>query len=157
MNKEQKESRKNPLRVLKFPPVLFTLIIITVFLLFYAYDYFYPSIPGTQPPPQAVRVITLEAMESPDMSTYGFNATQGGPAINVTKGETIRIVLINKGRLVHDFMLGPPYNIRIGPVAPRATDYKEFTAHTAGEFPYYCSITGHRERGMEGKLIVSEG
>lgn len=31
-----------------------------------------------------------------------------------------------------------------------------FTASSAGEFDYYCSIPGHREAGMEGRLVVDE-
>lgn len=31
-----------------------------------------------------------------------------------------------------------------------------FTATSAGEFDFYCSIPGHREAGMEGTLVVAE-
>ncbi len=30
-----------------------------------------------------------------------------------------------------------------------------FETNDAGEFVYYCTIPGHREEGMEGKLIVT--
>lgn len=31
-----------------------------------------------------------------------------------------------------------------------------FTASSAGEFDFYCSIPGHREAGMEGTLVVED-
>jgi plastocyanin len=45
------------------------------------------------------REIKLEMME------FSFNGTSGGPVIKAKVGETIKIVLTNKGVVVHEFMI----------------------------------------------------
>jgi nitrite reductase (NO-forming) len=151
-------SSKNPLKALKFPPVLFVLVIITAFVIVYAYDYLNQPPSTPQPTEESpVRVITLIAMEASDMTTYGFNGTVGGPTITLKKGETVKIILVNEGILVHDFTLKEEaYDVTTGPVSPDEKGEVTFTAHTVGDFTYFCSIFGHRQRGMEGKLKVTE-
>jgi nitrite reductase (NO-forming) len=31
-----------------------------------------------------------------------------------------------------------------------------FEAGDPGEFAYFCTVSGHRQAGMEGKLIITE-
>jgi plastocyanin len=153
----KEHSSKNPLKALRFPPVFFVLVIVTAFVIVYAYDYLNQAPLTPQPTEESpVRVITLIAMEAPDMTTYGFNGTVGGPIISLKKGETVKIILINEGILVHDFTLKEAYDVTTGPVSPDEKGEITFIAHTVGDFTYFCSIFGHRQRGMEGKLKVTE-
>ena len=38
-----------------------------------------------------------------------------------------------------------------------ASSVTVFRADQAGEFAYFCSLPGHRQAGMEGKLVVGGG
>lgn len=39
--------------------------------------------------------------------------------------------------------------------APKGTSTVESTASKAGRFTFYCDLPGHKERGMEGTLVVT--
>lgn len=71
--------------------------------------------------------------------------------ISVNKGDVVRIKVTNiKGN--HDFVIDE-YNIKkITPLNEEAVI--EFTADKAGEFIYYCSMPGHRQKGQWGTLKV---
>lgn len=71
--------------------------------------------------------------------------------ISVNKGDIVRIKVTNiKGN--HDFVIDE-YNIKeITPLNEEVII--EFTADKAGEFIYYCSVPGHRQKGQWGTLKV---
>lgn len=71
--------------------------------------------------------------------------------ISVAKGDVVRIKVTNiKG--THDFTLDE-YGIKeITPLNQEVAI--EFTADKAGEFVYYCSVPGHRQKGQWGTLKV---
>jgi uncharacterized cupredoxin-like copper-binding protein len=71
--------------------------------------------------------------------------------INVNKGDKVRIKVTNiKGN--HDFVIE---EYKINEVTPLNQEVViEFTADKAGEFTYYCSVPGHREKGQWGTLTV---
>ncbi|MDP2736319.1 MAG: cupredoxin domain-containing protein [bacterium] len=71
--------------------------------------------------------------------------------ISVNRGEIVRIKVTNiKG--AHDFVIDE-YNIKkITPLNEEVVI--EFTADKAGEFIYYCSVSGHRQKGQWGTLKV---
>lgn len=73
--------------------------------------------------------------------------------ISVNKGDIVRIKVTNiKGN--HDFVIDE-YDIKeITPLNEEVII--EFTADKAGEFIYYCSVPGHREKGQWGTLKVIE-
>lgn len=151
------KARTNFKRLIKFPPVAFSLIIAVIYISINLFMYINQSTPQEIPTEQQeqVRVITLVAMESPTEGTYGYNMTKGGPVLILKKGELVRLVLINKGSLVHDLKI-EGLEVSIGLIPPGDKGFVEFRPDKAGEFAYYCTIIGHRERGMEGKLIVEE-
>jgi uncharacterized cupredoxin-like copper-binding protein len=93
--------------------------------------------------------------------------------IEVKKGETVRIVLVNRGKLLHEFVLGTkqeleehaalmmkfpdmkhdePYMVH---VPPGKTGRMVWTFNRAGEFDFACLIAGHYQAGMTGKVKVS--
>jgi nitrite reductase (NO-forming) len=156
---QKKNLKQGFIKSLKFPPILFTLMILIVFAFVNVIGYIQPSLtqPATQlgQQIQPARVIYLVALEDFEKGTYGFNMSKGGPIIEIKKGELVRIVIVNKGTLVHDISI-EGLNVTTGLVPPGETVYMDFTANSAGEFQYFCSITGHRELGMEGILIVRE-
>ena len=73
--------------------------------------------------------------------------------IIVNKGDIVRIKVTNiKG--THDFTLDE-YGIK-KMTALNEEVVIEFTADRVGEFIYYCSVPGHRQKGQWGTLTVTE-
>jgi uncharacterized cupredoxin-like copper-binding protein len=108
---------------------------------------------------------TIEVVAGDDMR---FNPDR----INVRKGETVRIVVKNRGRMLHEFVLGTkreldqhaalmlkfptmehhePYMVH---VKPGSTGQIVWTFNRAGEFDFACLIAGHYQAGMVGKVTV---
>ena len=74
------------------------------------------------------------------------------PDIVVEKGDTVRIELeVTQG--FHDWVVDE-FDAATKQVGSGTTTVVEFEADKTGEFYYYCSVPGHRQRGMEGMLIV---
>lgn len=71
--------------------------------------------------------------------------------ISVNKGDVVRVKVTNiKG--THDFALDE-YSIKeMTPLNQEVII--EFTADKVGEFIYYCSVSGHRQKGQWGTLKV---
>ena len=92
-------------------------------------------------------------------------------SISVTRGETIRFVVTNEGRMPHEFALGDaasqeehekemaggmmvhdhPFSVHL---APGETKELVWTFANAGTFSYACHVPGHFDAGMEAPLIV---
>lgn len=91
----------------------------------------------------------------------------------VKKGETLRIVLKNEGKQLHEFVLGTkkeldehaalmmkfpdmehdePY---MAHVSPGKTGEIVWTFNRAGDFDFACLIAGHYQAGMVGKVRVA--
>ncbi|MES2535580.1 MAG: cupredoxin family protein [Pseudomonadota bacterium] len=114
-------------------------------------------------PKKASRTI---AIDMNDMMRFG-------PAdITVRQGETIRFVVRNQGKMLHEIVIGTldelkahgelmkkhpgmehdePYMAHVDP-GKKAEMVWQFTR--AGEFYYACLIPGHFEAGMVGKIKV---
>ena len=89
-----------------------------------------------------VKEFTIEASQftfSPDI-------------ITVNKGDTVKIILVNKdtshGIAIPDFGV----SLKVGAGEQAST---EFVADKAGEFTFFCNVfCGDGHKGMKGKLIV---
>lgn len=72
--------------------------------------------------------------------------------IRVKKGEQVTIIFKdNEG--FHDLAV-EGYNVQTSRIQAGQDASVKFIADKTGTFTYYCSVRGHRENGMEGKLIV---
>lgn len=69
--------------------------------------------------------------------------------IRVQKGQEVTLTFQNTGR--HTFTVK---GLGIGKTILNAQDSITFTALKSGEFELVCSVPGHKERGMKGKVIV---
>ena len=94
------------------------------------------------------------------------------PEIRVQRGETVRFVLRNDGRLKHEMVLGTDKEIRehaqlmakfpnmehddpnSASVAPGNQGELTWAFTRAGTFSYACLLPGHFEAGMHGRLVV---
>ena len=93
--------------------------------------------------------------------------------IDVRQGETVRFVVRNDGRVMHEFVIGTkqhndehaammmkfpnmehdePY---MAHVAPGRTGAIVWTFNRPGEFDFACLIAGHYQAGMIGKIKVA--
>ena len=82
---------------------------------------------------------------------------QVNPDLTASVGDTITITLVNDDGRFHDIVIDE-FNAAtpvFGEIGQEET--VQFTADQAGTFFYYCSVSGHRQAGMEGQLIVSSG
>jgi nitrite reductase (NO-forming) len=79
------------------------------------------------------------------------------PLLMVHEGETVQINLINGEGAEHDIVV-EQYATRSDRVLGRgASSTVSFAADKVGEFAYFCSVPGHREAGMEGRIQVMAG
>ena len=93
--------------------------------------------------------------------------------IAVKQGETVKFVITNAGKIMHEFVIGTkkeldahaammvkfptmehdePY---MAHVAPGKKGEIIWTFNKAGEFDFACLIAGHYQAGMVGKITVS--
>ena len=71
-------------------------------------------------------------------------------------GDTVEIILTDGDGAEHDIVV-PELHAWSDLVSGKGKSTTlSFTATSPGTFAYYCDIPGHREAGMEGKLMVSE-
>jgi len=83
------------------------------------------------------------------------NKGQVNPVLAANTGDTIEVVLESGEGAEHDMVI-PELNVasaKFSGASGKTT--LRFTVSRSGTFTYYCSIPGHRQIGMEGRLQVS--
>lgn len=85
-----------------------------------------------------------------DSFSFGYSV----PEIRVKKNQRVRIYLTSSDGY-HDFVIDE-LNVASKKINTGEDVEFEFTARTAGEFEFYCSVGNHRAQGMVGKIIVEE-
>jgi nitrite reductase (NO-forming) len=79
------------------------------------------------------------------------------PPLRVAEGDVVQVTLINNDNVEHDVVF-PEFGAGTDKVARKgASSVTVFRADKSGEFAYFCSLPGHRQAGMEGKLTVGTG
>ena len=117
----------------------------------------------TGDPKQVTRTVRVEMADT-------MRFTPG--SIEVKRGDTVRFVVRNSGKVMHEMVLGAlqdlkdhaelmkkhpgmehdePYMAHVGP-GKTAEIVWQFTK--AGEYYYGCLVPGHFEAGMVGRIIV---
>jgi len=122
---------------------------------------------------------TLKFIESSDFRTLAFNALPGeaghNPEIHANVGDKLIFDVTNAGKSFHAFGITPMSEEQkqheeatepivegtaIGsassPLKPGQGGQVTFVPAKAGTYFYICMVPGHRELGMEGKIIVEE-
>ena len=75
--------------------------------------------------------------------------------IDVNVSQTVKLVFNNTGTIAHDFEI-PDLEIVIQTTNAGNTGEITFVAPSAaGSYDFICSIPGHKEAGMVGKLVVN--
>jgi uncharacterized cupredoxin-like copper-binding protein len=93
--------------------------------------------------------------------------------IEVRSGETVKLLMKNEGKLLHEFVIGTKQELDkhaalmmkfpdmehdepyMAHVPPGKTGEIIWTFNRAGEFDFACLIAGHYQAGMVGKISVS--
>jgi uncharacterized cupredoxin-like copper-binding protein len=93
--------------------------------------------------------------------------------IRVKRGEVVRLVPVNRGKVMHEMVIGTLEDLKqhaelmrrhphmeheeahMAHVAPGKSGEIGWQFTRAGEFYYACLIPGHFEAGMIGKVIVA--
>ena len=104
--------------------------------------------------------------------TMGDNMRFSPARLQVREGETIRFVVRNSGRLMHEIVLGTREELQahakmmaqhpdmehdephMAHVAPGKRGTLVWTFNRAGDFEYACLVAGHFEAGMVGRIRV---
>ena len=94
--------------------------------------------------------------------------------INVKQGETIKLVMKNEGKQLHEFVIGTQRELETHAALmlkfPNMEHDEPYMAHVnagktgaiiwnfnkAGDFDFACLIAGHYQAGMVGKIIVAK-
>ncbi|MDW5443502.1 cupredoxin family protein [Polaromonas sp. SM01] len=93
--------------------------------------------------------------------------------IDVKQGETVKIVVVNKGAILHEFVMGTKINLDAHAAMmmkfPTMEHEEPYMAHVkagqsaeivwtfnrSGDFDFACLIAGHYQAGMVGKISVA--
>ncbi|MGQ0550058.1 MAG: cupredoxin domain-containing protein [Armatimonadota bacterium] len=73
--------------------------------------------------------------------------------ITIKAGEVVNLKLVNQGVTVHDLVV-PAQGIWMV-VPPEQSTTSGFRSDLQGEYQFFCSVPGHREAGMVGRIVVS--
>ena len=110
----------------------------------------YPTVqPTAAPTESAPTEVPAEGTYNVEMKDIAFAETE----LTVPANTEITINLTNTGASTHNFTIDE-LNVASGDYAAAQTGTVTFTTGEPGEYVYYCSIPGHKEAGMVGKLIV---
>jgi nitrite reductase (NO-forming) len=114
--------------------------------------------------------VSLSFIESDDFRTLAFNALPGdpdnNPTIQASVGDKIIFDVVNDGKSFHAFgvtaeeegisgiISGTDVASGSNPLKPDEGGTSEFIPAEEGTYYYICTVLGHREQGMVGKIIV---
>ncbi|MBT8243167.1 MAG: hypothetical protein HKP34_05640 [Nitrosopumilus sp.] len=114
----------------------------------------------------------LSFIESSDFRTLAFNALPGepdnNPTINMEVGDKVVFDVVNDGVSFHAFGVtadeegfggiipGSEIATASNPMKAGDSGTSEFIAGEEGIFYYICTVPGHREQGMVGKIVVGD-
>jgi plastocyanin len=95
--------------------------------------------------------VSADVPTSPSLDLVGTEMAYAPSEAAVAAG-TVPVTLRNEGSVLHDVRIEDRWEF-ILEADPGETDTGEITLEP-GTYVYFCSITGHREAGMEGVLEV---
>ena len=175
--------RTSPERTVKMMAIMLGIVIVGGVIFFGMWDYWIsatsPAAAGSVVVPLAPATftgkeipVTLNFIESSDFRTLAFNALPGepdnNPTINAEVGDRIIFNIENAGKSFHSFGVtkeaegftgiipGSDVASANNPLKPGETGQSEFILGEEGIYYYICTVPGHREQGMVGKIIVGD-
>ena len=132
---------------------------------------------SSQPPRMEQKPWGIAAAAKPGLRTVRVSMNDAmrftPESIRVREGETVRFLLKNKGKVMHEFVIGTKEQLEehaalmkrfpnmehdepyMAHVATGKTGEIVWTFNREGEFDFACLIAGHFEAGMVGKIAVT--
>jgi len=177
--------RTSPQRTAKMMAIMLGIVIVGAIIFFSMWDYWISSPPAAvaiagaaDRPSTLVEVtgkeipVTLSFIESADFRTLAFNALPGepnnNPDIHAEVGDLLIFDVVNDGKSFHAFGVTPDEEGFAGtfprseigsgsnPLKPGEGGEGRFIPPEEGVYYYICTVPGHREQGMVGKIIVGD-
>jgi plastocyanin len=117
--------------------------------------------PAVAPPPAAVQApaVAAPAAQAAEVQVVATDLKFNPATIQAKVGQPIKIVLQNKGANEHDIHFpalkaDKPAASLQAHARTGQTATLEFTPTAKGSYEYICTIPGHKEAGMKGKINV---
>ncbi|MCB9810566.1 MAG: cupredoxin domain-containing protein [Candidatus Nomurabacteria bacterium] len=107
-----------------------------------------PTGKGGSPSSGVTEAAVTEKVFTLDAFSFGYSVTE----IKVNKGDRVTINLTNSSGF-HDWVVDE-FGAATDRIQAGGNTSVTFVADKIGTFEYYCSVGGHRQAGMVGKLIV---
>ena len=102
---------------------------------------------------------TVLGQTVPPMAFVGVGGDIDGlvnPDLHAVVGDVVKITVINGDPVLHDMKIDE-FDVSTGELTQKdQVGTVMFKVTASGEFDYYCTVPGHREVGMVGKIIVTE-
>lgn len=175
--------RTSPQRTARMMAIMLGICIVGGVIFFGMWDYWIsataPVASGVQAEVAAPVAVTgkeipvsLNALESSDFRTLAFNALPGepgsNPTINAEVGDKIIFNVKNVGKSFHTLGVtkeaegfsgiipGTEIGSASNPLKPGEGGQSSFIPGNEGTYYYICTVPGHREQGMVGKIMVGD-
>jgi nitrite reductase (NO-forming) len=173
--------RTTPARTAKMMAIMCGICIAGGVLFFTFWDFWISMPPGSQvvsaPAPTPGVAVTgkefdveLSFIESADFKQLAFNALPGeeghNPEVHANVGDKMEFIVTNNGKSFHSFGVteaesgfegiipGTEIASPNNPLKPGQGGESHFVASKEGTFYYICTVPGHRDLGMVGKIVV---
>ena len=95
----------------------------------------------------------LEGKEIKEFEVAGNEFSFNPFSLTVPANQKIKLIFKNKGRAPHNLTI-EDLNFSSKTIAGGESDIIEFESPAAGNFEFFCSVSGHRAAGMKGQLKV---
>ncbi|HUD20108.1 MAG TPA: cupredoxin domain-containing protein [Patescibacteria group bacterium] len=96
---------------------------------------------------------TVAAGAAKEFTVTGTEFAFAPNTLTVGAGDTVKVTFTNNGTYPHNFTIDA-LNVKGKTIQPGQSDTVTFTATKAGTYQYYCSVPGHKDKGMVGTLKV---
>jgi plastocyanin len=98
------------------------------------------------------RAHAAEEVVEPDLKVEAFDIGWRQTELKIGPGK-VAIEVVNTGATAHTFLFDGLTGPKLSVASGGSTDVGQYDV-TPGTYTYYCDIPGHRQAGMEGKLVV---
>ena len=173
--------RTSPERTAKMMAIVLGICVVGGAIFFGMWDYWTSAPPAAGVGPKAESLalgvvtgkeiqVSLTFVESSDFRTLAFNALPGepnnNPEIQASVGDKVIFDVTNGGKSFHAFavtdalegigpaLAGTEIASANNPLKPGEMGKSEFIPTREGTYYYICTVPGHREQGMQGKIII---
>jgi plastocyanin len=98
------------------------------------------------------RAHAAEEVVEPDLKVEAFDIGWRQTELKIGPGK-VAIEVVNTGATAHTFLFDGLTGPKLTVTSAGSTDVGQYDV-TPGTYTYFCDIPGHRQAGMEGKLVV---